>query len=125
MRKSTIIKIILAVITFCILVTSIFFISRYNNAAKTAENTVAVYLAKHYNRTQSFSISSDGGFNSFNKVYNTTKVKKLNCIVELGGNVSSGYGKGTYTLYSKVKINLFTNTVKIETIKISGEEKLK
>ena len=118
MRKSTVIKIIIAVITLCILATSVVVISRYNNAAETAENTVAVYLAKNLYAT-------DIGFNSFNKVYNTTKIKKINCIVELGGSISSGYQKGTFTFYSKVKINLFTNKVKIETIKIKGKEKLK
>lgn len=126
MRKSTVIKIIIAVITLCILATSAVVISRYNNAAETAENTVAVYLAKNYNTRDILNkYDSKGGFNRFNDFYSTTKIDGVNCIVESGGSISSGYQKGTLTFYSRVKINLFTNHTKIETIKIENRNYLK
>ena len=118
MKKSKSFKTALIVAILCLIISSSFFIIRYNNAFKTAENIVAIYLAKNYN-------SHLDGFNSFNKIYSSTKFKNFNSIVEFGGNVSMGYHKGTYTIYSKVKINLFTNKAKIETLKIEGRNKLK
>lgn len=118
MKKSNIIKSIIVIIIIFIIAASAIFIGRYKKAVQNAENTIAVYLAKNY-------ADNHDGFNSFNKTYSTVKLKKFNCVVELGGNVSLSSGKYTRTFYSKVKVNLFTNKAKIETLKIEGRNKLK
>ena len=117
MKKSKSTKIALIIIIVFIALFSSVIAFRYKNAPKTAENTVALYMAKNHYHTID-------GFNSFENVYNSTKFKKGNFVVEMGGNALVGSNKNSRTFYAKVKINVFTNKAKIEIIKLSGRNQI-